>query len=339
MGLAASQARFLGLTARKSNIEYQGQQVNQARTELANEVMNLYQKYNNLKVPVPPSINDYTKTVYSLDDSPKDYKLKDYSKIPSGEYKDYYNVTLSYDEDVPKVYPYTASGAIISVVDSGDTFSEINFTLGLDSYYYKKGDENSTITKIAGDYDKYYGLRTIMESHGWTDGVYYMITKDNKVCYTPENDLKETKYEIIEGKKTYHGNYTYEYQGAREETKEVNGIAAISQASTGRLSTINIIKCDDTDLEGHAFSITTTSEDDQRAYDDAMNQYYYEKQSYERQVEVINKETEKIQTQDKALELKLNQLDTEQNAISTEMDSVSKVIEDTIESVFKTFNS
>ena len=27
MGMAASQARFLGLTARKSNTEYQGQQV------------------------------------------------------------------------------------------------------------------------------------------------------------------------------------------------------------------------------------------------------------------------------------------------------------------------
>ena len=38
MGLAASQARFLGLTARKSNIEYEGQQVNQQRTALAEEV-------------------------------------------------------------------------------------------------------------------------------------------------------------------------------------------------------------------------------------------------------------------------------------------------------------
>lgn len=32
MGLAASQARFLSLTARKSDIEYKGQQLNQERT-------------------------------------------------------------------------------------------------------------------------------------------------------------------------------------------------------------------------------------------------------------------------------------------------------------------
>lgn len=35
MGMAASQARYLGLTARKTNVEYEGQQVNQQRTALA----------------------------------------------------------------------------------------------------------------------------------------------------------------------------------------------------------------------------------------------------------------------------------------------------------------
>ena len=36
MGMAASQARFLGLTARKTNVEYEGQQINQQRTRLIN---------------------------------------------------------------------------------------------------------------------------------------------------------------------------------------------------------------------------------------------------------------------------------------------------------------
>ena len=44
MGLAATQARYLSLTARKTNIEFEGQQVNQARTALANESANLYNK-------------------------------------------------------------------------------------------------------------------------------------------------------------------------------------------------------------------------------------------------------------------------------------------------------
>ncbi len=37
MGMAASQARYLALTARKTNTEWEGQQINQARTALANQ--------------------------------------------------------------------------------------------------------------------------------------------------------------------------------------------------------------------------------------------------------------------------------------------------------------
>ena len=37
MGMAASQARYLALTARKTNVEYEGQQINQERTALANQ--------------------------------------------------------------------------------------------------------------------------------------------------------------------------------------------------------------------------------------------------------------------------------------------------------------
>ncbi len=44
MGLAASQGRFLSLTSRKNDLEFQGQQVNQARTNLANQSANLFQE-------------------------------------------------------------------------------------------------------------------------------------------------------------------------------------------------------------------------------------------------------------------------------------------------------
>ncbi len=66
MGMAASQARFLNLTARKTNIEYQGQQINQQRTELSNESANLYNQMLTLQVPVPPNTQDYTRVEYSF---------------------------------------------------------------------------------------------------------------------------------------------------------------------------------------------------------------------------------------------------------------------------------
>ena len=66
--MAASQARFLGLTARKSNTEYEGQQINQQRTTLSNQSANYYNQLLGMTVPVPPSVSDYTKTVYTFTD-------------------------------------------------------------------------------------------------------------------------------------------------------------------------------------------------------------------------------------------------------------------------------
>ena len=64
MGMAASQARYLALTARKTNTEYEGQQINQARTVLSNQSANLFNQMLGLKVPVPPSTSDFTKNIY-----------------------------------------------------------------------------------------------------------------------------------------------------------------------------------------------------------------------------------------------------------------------------------
>ena len=66
MGLAASQARFLGITARKSNIEYEGQQVNQQRTVLAQEVSDLYNKLMQLDKPIQPVQSEFYETNYTF---------------------------------------------------------------------------------------------------------------------------------------------------------------------------------------------------------------------------------------------------------------------------------
>ena len=65
MGMSASQARFLSLTARKTNVEYEGQQINQQRTTLSNESSSYYSRLTNMDVPTPPSSSDYTKISYT----------------------------------------------------------------------------------------------------------------------------------------------------------------------------------------------------------------------------------------------------------------------------------
>ncbi|MBR2526193.1 hypothetical protein IKE67_06965, partial [bacterium] len=97
MGMAASQARFLNLTARRTNIEYHGQQINQQRTELANESANLYNQMLSLQVPVPPNTQDYTKVEYSFN-IPGNYdteaKVTQFAKTTTpGEYTVVFNYT------------------------------------------------------------------------------------------------------------------------------------------------------------------------------------------------------------------------------------------------------
>ena len=77
---------------------------------------------------------------------------------------------------------------------------------------------------------------------------------------------------------------------------------------------------------------------DDVAYQDAMNQYYYENARYDKMIQDINAKTSIIQQEDQQLELRLKQLDTEQKALSTEMEAVKKVVDSNVESSFKTFN-
>ena len=118
-----------------------------------------------------------------------------------------------------------------------------------------------------------------------------------------------------------------------EEVKAVEG-CRVEQDTSGRYISLTIPDADGNDV---TYALTTTTLTDQDAYDDAMNQYEYEKYTYDQAIQDINSKIEIVQAEDKNLELRLKQLDTEQDAISTEIDSVSKVIEKNVESSFKTF--
>lgn len=66
MGIAASQARYLYLTARQTNVEFEGQQINQARTNLANEQAGLFREMLEIEAPTIPTLYDVTQTIESF---------------------------------------------------------------------------------------------------------------------------------------------------------------------------------------------------------------------------------------------------------------------------------
>ena len=96
MGMSASQARYLGLIARQNDLEYQGQQINQERTVLSQQVTALYNTLQNMTVPTPPSTTDYTTIQYSGSIGATSYTF-DASTIKPSSNKDNYIITVYQD--------------------------------------------------------------------------------------------------------------------------------------------------------------------------------------------------------------------------------------------------
>ena len=108
MGMAASQARYLALTARKTNTEWEGQQINQARTALANQSANLFNRLLDLEVPDAPKTTDYTELQYSYSDGDNKSVLDSWQQLSSADPNYNYIVNHYYYADI-----YTGSKKLL----------------------------------------------------------------------------------------------------------------------------------------------------------------------------------------------------------------------------------
>ena len=495
MGMAASQARFLGLTARKTNVEYEGQQVNQQRTTLANQSANYYNQLLGMTVPTPPSVNDYTKTVYTFQDGNLSNNITALIAQANGEYKVSYvspwqndfapvsngsaivfKDTTHADYDLYKVGSQTLRDLGKTVVDyskyefmpSADLFNfekagadgvlgfrdinngtvytlnianpeeselndvhftgkigtsiyddlEIVFDADNNKYMYRSEsagrDFDLVDAELTGSSAEYLGytynnihLKSIVDGGVAkiavqtplrdlaadstainlkidnisinTPNPYSVAVEDSYLdTLTPQQLTKalqeeleykallEDKYNtsnwliryvkdttsgtwnpIFYNKDTVETAYYNDETGASQsnipsyrmgsalETEEVKGVPArLEKDATGRYISITL---NPGTLQELSYSLTTNTTTDQAAYEDAMNQYEFNKYQYDQSIKEINAKIEIVQSEDKNLELRLKQLDTEQDAIQTEMDAVKKVIEKNTESTFKTF--
>jgi len=490
MGMAASQARFLGLTARKTNVEYEGQQINQQRTTLSNTTANYYNQLLGMAVPVPPSVADYTKTVYTFQDGSLMNSITSMIAKNDGLYLISYNsswtddftpvsqmshvvATMGDDAEGKKLYDDfvygTAGGCYTYLNDkSHDGTSNgtartqvshlvhvVNHMLGegtftttdnkelkilkSDIYWTTPnppfGGDAATMASIAERIkDKPAAQKLVDLLYNAKEAYKGTVTQDildslrNQLNNIVENDLQDAlsanymvgadtlrklgnisevtyntdgtinKYfgndeylktlsgnqlqQLVEEEKHYialltekygKANYmvryiknttTGEYEpqfykredliqaiysetdtslsslvcykmGSAKKNEEVKGITArFEQDASGRLINITLKPGEEDQV---TYAVTTETVTDQAKYDDAMNQYEYDKYQYDQSIQEINAKIEIIQAEDKNLELRLKQLDTEQKAVQTEMDAVQKVIEKNTEASFKTF--
>ena len=338
MGMAASQARFLGLTARKTNVEYEGQQVNQQRTVLSNESAGLFNQMLELQVPTPPSATDYYNTRYVFDSMGEDFSITKFDTSSGGVGA--YNIVLEYSETERKGYssvPIT-QGTPMAFNDKTPTKIYLNgkeyeITLA-DATGVDKGNIeiiNSAI--VANDStrkpenDTYYKYTV---NQGETDErTYYISSYDINNASLPSDPSE-----------MYTGGLTQYFAQDATVKKKSNATASFQATNDGRFESVTITGVDNESLNqklaGKTFELDLTQVDDSEGYEAAMKDYEYQKMMYERAIQDINARTEIIQQQDRTLELRLKQLDTEQEALKTEMDAVKDVIQKNVESTFKT---
>lgn len=351
MGMAASQARWISLAARKSNVEYEGQQINQARTALSNQSSELWNQLYDMEVPTAPSTNDFTTTQYSFENGDstqiisniQDADYTDSDGIHYNSYVTYYakvseytgirntnsNPQVQYVAPTDETKGYYMVGtkkltclADVDRTDNSSTGSWGTYTAELDQV--AEDWPNTQLAKDWLDYKNNGNTEALNNIFLWTDS----SSKVNFASGTADTDdsLEACRQDPTLPLHSYYSDY-------QTKNKELSKYGIIEYDSSGRATSLQ--------LEGSSitYDLTTSSVTDDNAYTDAMNQYNYEKQVYEKNVQDINARTEQIQTEDRTLELRLKALDTEQNALQTEMDAVHKIISKNIESTFKTFES
>ena len=427
MGMAASQARYLGLAARKTNAEYQGQQINQARTALGNQSADLWNQMLGMSVPVAPNTEDFVTTQYSFSDGQNAFEIT--SMVPSDEEEGYnYTVTYRYFEKeikgientntnpqvrVDDVSSGSSSSHTITVTDGKYSVSGVSITPTMISdddtatktrlkdagiisnvtdkvycyelngnMFYVQADNlptaTSTVTaktmsaseiklgntevtqltadKIKADPNLAASLLKIAEdnsdtqisaaiknayssSKDWSGDatLLYTYVKNGTTYYACKGDLDnslisstaESPISTIDKQSGLKQYYTSQV----EVEKTQSDYALMDDASgTGRYSSIKLKNYNTT------FNLNTESTTNEEAYNQAMNQYYYDTQQYDKKLADINAKTSIIHEQDRTLELRLKQLDTEHNALQTEMEAVKKVMDKNVEDTFKTFN-
>lgn len=348
MGMAASQARYLELEARQTNVEFQGQQINQQRTELSEVSNGLFTQLMGLQVPTAPSSTNYTTTDYTFNNGANSCTIAE-GGIQTLTGDPNYNATVTYTYTTT---PYTGIGqkrTDLGVKNMGDAVNPI--------YWLTDGSAPPSVNKVkltqCSKNDSNYAAETTALTQIVTDNPGTTIADKTK-GFDPTNQVTEDA--TIGNIWQYSTNGTTYYYTANElatasglggAATTTNGYYAaninksntttekayVTQASSGRYSSIQLQSTGSTN-----FDLTTTTSTDSVAYNDAMNEYTYQQAAYEQQVTNINAKTSIIQNEDKTLELQLAQLDTEQKALSTELESVKKVIDKNIETTYKTFS-
>ena len=257
-------------------------------------------------------------------DTTDDYLLEiaELDSITTGAYEAYLEVKRTYDECLANYralsQPIYIGNCPLTYLDVLTEDQEIEL-----KQVVKDMIANDINTDIINHFDEY---------GNYLGGV-YSFTMYGVTYYATYEDLCDAYASNHESNNLIDDQYKMPYFNASYISTRVDqqGKALLETDGSGRFTSIRF----ENDSATYVLNMETITDED--AYQDAMNQYYYENAKYDKTVQDINAKTSIIQQEDKELELRLKQLETEQNALKTEMEAVQKVVKDNVESTFKTF--
>lgn len=236
MGMSASQARLLSLEARQSNLEYQGQQINQERTILSQQCTALYNSLLSMTVPTPPSTTDFTTVQYSGQDGATKFTLGTVTPENGGTY----NVEIQYAKNGTALKGGSFANVITYNVPEYLTGTAVDtkYTTPTTISYFKSEDEvqspeigseyfddqeimHSVLNETeANDFKGaefyYFSAKGFVKAENYEkakelgNGVAYVATTIGEVNKKyPEYDWSEYKSPTGDENKLVHEDYTY----------------------------------------------------------------------------------------------------------------------------------
>src|SRR5574344_810375 len=218
MGMAASQARYLGLTARKTNCEWEGQQINQARTALSNQSGNLFNQMLALSVPDCPDKTNYTTVQYSYSDGSNKEVLDNWKQLSESNNEYNYVVDHYYYADL-----YTGSKKLVDdpqVTIKNDTVASTEayttITPNADgTYTYTPAGSTTghTYTSLSG-YTNEKDLQNAVQD--LANNGYITITDPSKIDLDNMTDSSGNKFALMgycDGDGTWHFAKSNELEG------------------------------------------------------------------------------------------------------------------------------
>ena len=201
----------------------------------------------------------------------------------------------------------------------------------------------SDAVKEFGDEFDWEGYKqAIRNTYGSQDS---SITEDNFYVFitTSDTGVRTVQFALdsdVTSPDKFTQTFSYTANGSYTTSEQVDQ-CKLQFDSQGRITKISIPTIDSTTGAVIAYrdiELAATQVTDEAAYQDAYNQYEYDQYLYDKAQQEINAKTEIIQQEDRNLELKLQRLDNERTQITTEIEAVDKVINDNIESSYKTFS-